>query len=327
MKTTDAVIGRWPEIFDYFGLPAVTGKRHYKGECPVCGGKGKYRCDDLEGSGSWICTCGRGDGWKLLDLTQKKPFAELAREIDELIGNQYQPEHGDAAPKPRESVKIRKGVIAKFGSLVGLRGTGAEQYLNSRGINRLPADWVKFNALEKTPYGDKQAMWALATDDKAKPCYLHRTFLDGAHKADIPTQKRMLSLQEDSYLEHAGSVAIRMFPVASTLGIAEGIETALSCQQIYNCNTWAVLNTSLMKRFRAPSGVKHLVIFADCDDNGAGHAAAWECGHRNIISKNNDVQQVSIRWPGRDDGGSCDFNDMLMTGAKVYEWPLKKRIA
>jgi putative DNA primase/helicase len=45
-------------------------------------------------------------------------------------------------------------------------------------------------------------------------------------------------MQEENYLEYARSVAIRMFPVSSTLGIAEGIETALSCYQIYGVNTW-----------------------------------------------------------------------------------------
>ncbi len=34
--------------------------------------------------------------------------------------------------------------------------------------------------------------------------------------------KKMMKLQEDSYLEYAKSVAIRMFPISSTLGIAEG---------------------------------------------------------------------------------------------------------
>jgi phage/plasmid primase-like uncharacterized protein len=42
--------------------------------------------------------------------------------------------------------------------------------------------------------------------------------LDGAKKADIgASAKRQKSLQEDNYLDHARSVAIRMFPVASTL--------------------------------------------------------------------------------------------------------------
>jgi phage/plasmid primase-like uncharacterized protein len=95
-----------------------------------------------------------------------------------------------------------------------------------------------------------QALYALATDDKAELCYLHQTLLDGDRKADIDSAKRQKSLQEDSYLDHARSVAIRMFPVSTTIGIAEGIETALSCYQIYGVNTWAVINSGFMKKFR-----------------------------------------------------------------------------
>ncbi|MER2910388.1 DNA primase, partial [Morganella morganii] len=39
MRTVEAVRGRWPEIFEYYQLPPVTGKKHYQGECPVCGKK------------------------------------------------------------------------------------------------------------------------------------------------------------------------------------------------------------------------------------------------------------------------------------------------
>ncbi len=52
MKTTDAVIGHWPNIFEFYGLPGVTGKRHFKGECPVCKSKGSFRCDDKDGRGT-----------------------------------------------------------------------------------------------------------------------------------------------------------------------------------------------------------------------------------------------------------------------------------
>ncbi|PQQ22347.1 primase-helicase zinc-binding domain-containing protein, partial [Photorhabdus hindustanensis] len=56
MRTVEVVKGRWPEIFEYYDLPPVTGKKHYAGECPACKRKGKYRCDDKNGTGSWICS-------------------------------------------------------------------------------------------------------------------------------------------------------------------------------------------------------------------------------------------------------------------------------
>ncbi|EDC5949220.1 hypothetical protein GAT98_16955 [Salmonella enterica] len=61
MKTAEAAKGRWPEILEHFDLPPITGKNHYRGECPVCGARGKFRIDDRDGAGTWICVCGSGD--------------------------------------------------------------------------------------------------------------------------------------------------------------------------------------------------------------------------------------------------------------------------
>lgn len=90
MKTAEAAKGRWAEIFEYYGLPPFTGKHHYKGECPVCKARGKFRVDDRDGQGTWICVCGSGDGMKLLTLTQSKSFSAICAEVDQLIGNNYQ---------------------------------------------------------------------------------------------------------------------------------------------------------------------------------------------------------------------------------------------
>ncbi|QLH62286.1 DUF7146 domain-containing protein [Serratia symbiotica] len=316
MKTVSAATGRWPEIFEYFNLPPVTGKNHFKGECPICGRKGKFRIDDQGGRGTFICTCNSGDGWKLLELTQGKNFKTLAREIDKLIGNNYQ--STASPPSPPNIQDYRSRVITRFSTLLPLRDTPAHRYLADRGIHDLPITHIRFNTQERTPQGDFQSMWAIATDARGSGCYLHRTFLENGRKANIGVNRKMTRMQDDNYLNFASSVAIRMFPVSSTLGIAEGIETALSAKQVYGCNTWATLNTGFMRKFRAPKGVRHLIIFADRDDNGAGLAAAFECGNKNILS-NSDVETVSIRWPERG-----DFNDMLLNGAKVYQEQLSR---
>lgn len=312
MRTIEAVRGRWPEIFQHYDLPPITGKNHFKGECPLCGRKGKFRIDNKDSRGEWICTCGAGDGWRLLELTQGKDFRTLARELDQLLGNTYEPQ-GQAVRPVQE---FRSRVITKFSSLTPLRTTPAQRYLNSRGINELPATHIRYNTTENHRDGAFQSIWSVATDDRGAGCYLHRTFLLGGKKAEIEANKKLSKLQDDGYLNHACSVAIRMFPVSGTLGIAEGIETALSCKQIYGCNTWSALNSGFLRKFRAPRGVKHLIVFADSDSNGAGLAAAFECGHRNILH-NNDVETVSVRWPERG-----DFNDMLLNGARVYQQQL-----
>lgn len=318
MKTAEAAKGQWAMILEHYGLPPITGKNHFKGKCPLCDSIGKFRIDDRDGAGTWICTCGSGDGMKLVTQTQGKPFNEICREIDELIGNTFT---RLKIPVTTSAGSLRKRVLSKFSKLAPLHGTTGADYLNARGIYKLPAEAIRFNDKQRHDGLVFQSLYSLATDDKGELCYLHQTLLDGSKKADIGTSaKRQKSLQEDNYLDHARSVAIRMFPVASTLGIAEGIETALSAHQLYGVNTWATMTANFMKKFRVPAGVKHLIIFADRDPNSAtGLAAAYECAHHNLLAKN-DLQRVSVYWPDHD-----DFNNMLMNGDQVRELVFNKK--
>lgn len=318
MKTVEAAKGQWAMIFEHYGLPPITGKNHFKGKCPLCDSVGKFRIDDRDGAGTWICTCGCGMGMDLVTKTQGKPFNEVCREIDALIGNTFR---RDKVPEASDASKLRRKVLNNFSKMSPLRGTCAAEYLNSRGIYQLPAEAVRLNPKQRHNGRVYQSIYSLATDDKGELCYLHQTLLDGAKKADIgASAKRQKSLQEDNYLDHARSVAVRMFPVASTLGIAEGIETALSAYQIYKVNTWATMTANFMKKFRVPAGVKHLIIFADRDENSAtGLAAAYECAHANLVAKN-DLQRVSVYWPDHD-----DFNNMLMNGDQVRELVFYKK--
>ncbi|MGJ0580737.1 DUF7146 domain-containing protein [Xenorhabdus bovienii] len=232
--------------------------------------------------------------------------------MDLLLGIQRE----NVIPKPKVSTVAdnRQKIITLYSRMPELKGTSAEKYLQSRGIySNQPIEQIRFCKKQPTYQGDYQAMWALATDSRGQLCYLHRTYLDGDRKAPLDVTKKMMSLQEDSYLAHAESVAIRMFPVASTLGIAEGIETALSCKQIYGVNTWSTMNAGHMAKFLAPRGVKHLIIFADNDWSATGEAAAYACATKNLKA-NNDIERVSVRWP---DLG--DFNDLLQNGDQARE--------
>lgn len=306
MKTTDFVVGKWSDIFAFYGLPPITGKRHFKGECPLCSSKGSFRVDDKEGSGSFICKCQSGTGWKLLQLTQGKEFKDLAREIDSEFGNAF---IGKPVKEKTTNEKLQDA-INKYRLASPIKGTGAQKYLNGRGIYELPARAIKANG---------ENMIAIATDAGGNPIYSHETFINDGKKANVAVTKKMMALQSNNITEWADCIAIRMFEPASCLGIAEGIETALSARQIYKCNVWSTMNSGFMKKFIAPCGVEHLMIFADNDKNGTGLAAAFECGSKNIKA-NNDVEKVTIRWTGDVE----DFNDMLQEGSQVFEWKLSK---
>jgi len=310
-STADAAHGNWEFIFQHYGLPPRTGGKHYAGECPICKSKNSFRFDDRNGNGGWICKCSAGTGFSLLETVTGKDFKTLAAEIDKLLGRTYQ----TGERQPTQKMDKVKQARDKFLSLSGLTGTMAADYLASRGLFVMPKKGVRFSPKEMdTDTGRAfQAMYAVASDEYGEPCYVHRTFLDAGKKADIPAARKLYKLKE-----FETSASVKMFDAAVVLGVSEGIETGLSAHTLYKINTWATLNTSIMKKFRAPTRVKTLYIFADNDTNGAGLAAAFECGHRNILT-NNDVGKVVIRWPS--DSG-YDFNDVLQKGGAVTEWVL-----
>jgi len=314
MNTIEAMKGSEEIILSHFGLPPITGNKHFKGECPLCSRKSKFRLSRYNGGVSYICSCGNGSLLSLIEEVTGKEFKNIAAEIDKIIGHSFKGEKPEQQKKPRHEI-----ALSKFSGYSGIKDTPAQEYLNSRGIFCLPSKSIRYN--HKADRNGFTALMSIVSDDKFVPCYMHQTILDGAKKAEVEAAKKLHALQDSNHLDYCGSLAIRMSPLTSTLGIAEGIETALSAKQIYQCNVWSVVNSQFMKRFRAPKGVEHLIIFADNDSNGAGHAAAFECAHRNILAKN-DVVKVSVRWPGE----QGDFNDMLLAGSNVFEWVLNVRV-
>ncbi len=179
MKTVEAAKGQWAMIFEHYGLPPITGKNHFRGKCPLCDSVGKFRIDDRDGAGTWICTCGSGTGMDLVTKTQGKPFNEVCREIDALIGNTFR---RDKIPEASDASKLRKKVLSNFAKMSPLRGTCAAEYLNSRGIYQLPAESVRLNPKQRHNGRVYQSIYSLATDDKGELCYLHQTLLDGAKR-------------------------------------------------------------------------------------------------------------------------------------------------
>lgn len=154
-----------------------------------------------------------------------------------------------------------------------------------------------------------QAIYAIATDDKGSLCYLHRTLLDGDRKANVEAAKndRATGVARFAACQIGGNT-----PVSGVVhsGDSRGYRNCAFMPS--NLPLQCVVNNEL--RFygevHCATGVNHLIIFADNDAHGAGLAAAFKCGHKNLMSCN-DVEKVSIRWPDLP-----DFNDMLIQGVK-----------
>ena len=80
--------GKWIDlIFPSVGIRFEKQPKLHQ-PCPVCGGSDRFRCDDKQGTGSWICShCGSGDGFKLVDLyTSTNDSYELMKLVGGILG-------------------------------------------------------------------------------------------------------------------------------------------------------------------------------------------------------------------------------------------------
>lgn len=68
--------------------------------------------------------------------------------------------------------------------------------------------------------------------------------------------------------------AVRMGRAERVMGVAEGIETALSAFDLSTIPTWATLGSSRLEKWIAPRGVEAVYIFADNDKHGQGEKSA-----------------------------------------------------
>ena len=91
-------------------------------------------------------------------------------------------------------------------------------------------------------------------------------------------------------------------PGGPYLGIAEGLETALSAQLIFDMPVWAALSAVGVQNFPVIPGLKLLTIFADHDEPGLN--AALKCADRYARAG----IEVQVRSPP---SVGSDWNDYL----------------
>lgn len=90
-----AAHGRWPDILRGLGVAAEC-LRDKHGPCPYCGGKDRFRFDDKEGRGTYVCNnCGSGDGFGLLELVHGWKPKECLEQVGAYLGLD------SGAPAPR----------------------------------------------------------------------------------------------------------------------------------------------------------------------------------------------------------------------------------
>lgn len=299
VKTADAAIGRWPGILRALGV-AESHLRDKHGPCPSCGGTDRFRFDDKDGRGTWFCShCGAGDGFALLNIVFGWSFVQAAKEVDRVIGT-VQP-----GPVPRERTeesKLRALREVWVGSRPVTKGDPVWTYLNSRiDIDVIPGDLRFHPALSHSDGGRHPAMLALMRYPNGEAASIHRTYLtEDGRKAAVSEVKKFMAGKP------LPTASIRLGTAGLSVGIAEGIETALAASRWFMEPVWAASNATLLEAWVPPAGVRRVLIAGDNDKSFTGQASAFVLARRLV----RDGFEVEVRIPEHQGADWADIHHM-----------------
>jgi putative DNA primase/helicase len=312
VSTKERARGHWRGILPRLGID----QQYLAGRncpCPVCGGTDRFRYLDRrgqDGDGMWICNQCTPHPRPAIDLViafTGLPFKDAAREVDIILdgGNVVR----RVPVRPIEDTDpVRASAFAKKVWARGVRvqrGDVVDRWLHSRGVGMdlyppclrtSPRDWYRddeTDAISRYP-----AMLAMICGADGKPVAVHRTYLaaNGTSKAPVDRPRKVAG-------RFGPNPTIRLAPPGPILGIAEGVETALSASRLFGIPTWSVLSTYGIETFEPPAGLQRLIVFADHDANGAGQKAAHKLAAQLVGQIPSE-----IRFP---DTPGDDWNDVL----------------
>lgn len=308
----DLALGRWPGILATFGLTdkQLSGKH---APCPVCGGQDRFRFDDKEGRGTFFCSrCGAGDGVALVMALKGVDFRTAAQEIEAIAGVvQVAP----VARLPDETQKLETLRRVWSESRLLVQGDEAMRYLSGRGLDLMTSpDNLRLHPALAYHDGEKfvgkfPAMVALVRAQDGTGVTLHRTYLKDGRKAPVGCPKKLMPGRTVT------GAAIRLSPAGASVGIAEGVETALAASIQFGIPVWSCVTAHGIETFAPPAGVKHITIFADNDASFTGQKAAYTAAFR-LVQQGFDVE---VEVPA----AIGDWLDQLQGARTAYAAPYK----
>lgn len=268
----DASIGKWPDILCSFGIPD-TFLRNSHGPCPMCGGKDRFRFDNRGGTGSYFCSnCGAGYGLDLLTKATGRGKVDLAQEIGPMVGRfdaVLQTQVRDMSKKITWITNTARKVsevpaVAEYLAYRGLQ--------SSRLLKAIPA--IRYYEDGKST-GEYSALVAGFLSASGELLTYHITHVSGGRKAPVPSPRKILTP-----LGTMAGGAIRLTPIYPSIGIAEGIETALAVMRDFKIPCWAAANSGMLEKFIPPEGVTTVTVFGDNDASFTGQKSAYILAHR-----------------------------------------------
>jgi hypothetical protein len=184
----------------------------------------------------------------------------------------------------------------------------AKRYdVDERTVDRMKDD----GRLPKPIYRGRLPMWAEDALDASDREATKRSRPDRANSELIAVQHTQLTkgaTRADIAMPRIthgslGLGAVRLARAGEIMGIAEGVESGLSAQQIHDVPVWCCLGAARMHRVAIPNLVRDLRIFADTDDHGRLAAERTQAAHTS--------RRVTIVYPP---GEHNDWNDALRAG-------------
>lgn len=293
-KTRDAAKGKWRGILIQLGMDEAFLKDQH-GPCPLCkDGKDRFRFDDKDGDGTFYCNqCGAGSGSQLVQKFLGLPSWEAAcKRVDAIVGT-VQAQARKAEKTEDDTRRILTRIWKEARPVI--QGDPVWLYLTSRcgDPSGVLQDLRYHPSLKHSMGGVHPAMLALCRPNTGKAAGIHRTFLtmDG-RKASVDPVRMMI-----------GECApVRLGPVMERMGVAEGIETAITAGKLFGCPVWSAISANGLKAWEAPEGVRTVLVCGDADQNFTGQEAAFSLAHRLSMAG----LQVEIQIPA---AIGTDWND------------------
>jgi putative DNA primase/helicase len=284
--------GRWPEIVSALVGSEATNTRKHQPCAVIPGSTDCYRFADRGDSGNYFCRCSDGSkgGFDLIQCRLGVDFMGAVKLIEGVIGPCPRDDNDEPKRENYGEILLREGVRS-----------GRSKYLESRGLIVPPGllfhRGADYRDADGQITGKYPAMLAPIMRE-GEVLSVHVTYLQDGKKAPVDTVRKILPGKR------VAGGAVELWPAATKMGVAEGVETAIAASMLFDIPVWAALNTSLLKAFEPPEVCEELVIFADHDENFAGHAAAYALAHAQSARVLIDVCMPGA--PGE------DWNDVLL---------------
>ena len=273
-----AARGRWQEIHAALGIdPKFLRDKHQP--CPACGGKDRFRYDDKDGNGTFICSHynnGAGDGFGLVMHYMQCDFQTALKQVAGVLGLDNANPLPIPTTRPQPQPRPEKNHIGKLAAL----WNGAEpltpdcpavQYLKSRGLDmaHLPenvrflreADYWTMGEDKPLFIGSFPCMVCAIRDMDEELQGLHMTYFQTAYSTPCGEDGLHAPRYQKLAIKHPvtgetlpakkmrnrkqGSIsglAVHLFPIPENgrLVIAEGVETALAARELFNAHDWGL---------------------------------------------------------------------------------------